>query len=170
MLPLDSPYWLELRHAYGRALDIPPLLAQLEQSPEPKSRYDADPWNGLWSSLCHQGDAYTASYAAVPHILRICLASAGPVDCAFFQLPACIEIARATGRGPRIPDQLAEAYFASSRQLSECAFKHATREWDQDMTQCVLGALAVAKGHIKLAEAIVNLDGDIMDRIIAGDW
>ena len=25
----------------------------------------------LWSSLCHEGDVYTASYAAVPHIVQM---------------------------------------------------------------------------------------------------
>ena len=99
VVPLNSKDWQTLTHAYGGASDVPELLAQLALNPKPKSDYRSEPWFMLWSSLCHQGTAYNASYAAVPHIVRICLTSDGPIDSSFFQLPACIEIARATGQG-----------------------------------------------------------------------
>lgn len=51
--------WSQLSHAYGTAEDIPGLLDRLE--PDPRSPV----WNDLWSSLCHQGTVYTASYAAL---------------------------------------------------------------------------------------------------------
>src|SRR5262245_20537797 len=169
-LPLDAPDWKDLHHAYGAASDVPKLLQDLALNPQPKSSYDSEPWFMLWSSLCHQGTVYTASYAAVPHIVDIGLTSTGPIDFSFFQLPACIEIARAKGRGPTLPEHLAGAYLAALKQLHECAFKHASDEWDEGMALSVAAALAAAQGQLRVAEAIINLDGELMDRIIDQDF
>jgi hypothetical protein len=38
------------------------------------------------------------------------------------------------------------------------------------MAQSVAAALAASKGETELAQAIVNLDDDIIRRINAGDW
>lgn len=69
MLQLDSDQWTRLRHAYGEASNIPALLRALPTA-EVKRGADAEPWMSLWSSLCHQCDVYSASYAAVPHIVE----------------------------------------------------------------------------------------------------
>lgn len=61
--------WDELNHAFGSAGDIPALLADLAFFPA-ESSYEAEPWFSLWSSLCHQGDIYSASFAAVPEIVK----------------------------------------------------------------------------------------------------
>jgi hypothetical protein len=70
MLDLNSPGWHELTQAYGAAETIPALLQQLQTAPQSKD-YRSEPWLSLWSSLCHQGDIYTASCAAVPHVTAI---------------------------------------------------------------------------------------------------
>ncbi|GMA16810.1 hypothetical protein E5F05_16535 [Deinococcus metallilatus] len=67
-LPLDDPRWNELTNAYGSAGDIPVLLRELEK-PSESWAWDDEPMYSLWSSLWHQGDVYTASYAAVPYLL-----------------------------------------------------------------------------------------------------
>jgi len=54
--------WADLTDAYGSASDIPVLLNQIKESPEP--------WMKLWSRLYHQGTISTASYAAVPVIVQ----------------------------------------------------------------------------------------------------
>lgn len=51
--------WSELEHANGPADDIPEILAAL--SPHT----DSEIWHVLWSQLCHQGDVYSASFAAL---------------------------------------------------------------------------------------------------------
>lgn len=109
MLSLDSLAWRQLNHAYGPATDTPQLIEQLALNAGPKADYQAEPWFTLWSSLCHQGDVYSASYAAVPHLVRICLDARGPIDFGFFLMPACVEIARVGGRGPEMPQQLSQA-------------------------------------------------------------
>jgi hypothetical protein len=63
-LDLDSARWKALRHAYGPAVDTPRLLRKLESR-------DKDALNEVYNSLFHQSDVYPASYAAVPHLVRI---------------------------------------------------------------------------------------------------
>lgn len=169
MLALDSPIWGDLRHAYGAAGNIPELLRTLALDPSQSSDYREEPWFTLWSSLCHQGDVNTASYAAVPHLVDICRNAQMQVDSSFFQLPACIEISRANGNGPSVLADLLKDYESSLSTLHECAFKQATFEWSKEFASCVAAALAAAKGQIRLAEAILNLDDDAIVRLVEGE-
>jgi hypothetical protein len=166
---LDLTDWSTLQHAYGQADDIPPLLHRLSLDPTPKNPND-EPWFSLWSALRHQGDVYSASYVAVPQIVRIGLTVRGPIDSGFFMLPACIEIARSIGRGPTLSDAATGPYLLALRQLHDCAYAHSDDPWDSDMTQSIAAALAASKGQIELAQALVNLDRDIIYKINASDW
>ena len=64
MSALEEIHWRELSHAYGFASDLPALLQQLYAFPS-EANSSSEPWHSLWSSLYHQGDIYSASYAAV---------------------------------------------------------------------------------------------------------
>ncbi len=66
MLSADSPRWAELEHAYGDATQLPTHLYELFD----KQNYDDDPNHVLFGCLCHQGSVYTATYAAVPHVVN----------------------------------------------------------------------------------------------------
>ncbi|WP_245293744.1 hypothetical protein [Rhizobium bangladeshense] len=145
-------------------------MKNLQESPEPMPAPNAEPWFSLWSSLCHQGDVYTASYAAVPHIVRIALTTATPIDFSFYQLPASIEVSRKTGRGPELPADLEEAYRHAIAPLTECVSLHRHEAWDRWTFRSASAAQAVAKGHIDIAEALSNLDDDIIARIINSDF
>jgi hypothetical protein len=165
MLALDDPLWGQLEHAYGKASDIPGYLRILAKSTEPTESIDAEPWYTLWSKLCHQDDVYTASYAAVPHLVHIAASAKGPIDSSFLQLPAAIEAARHFGRGPEIPDVLAHDYHEALRRLSECVSLQLKNPWDRSMLRVAAAAAAVAKGHPDVAEALLNLDDDWISRI-----
>lgn len=165
MLSLDDPRWSELRHAYGDAADVPQLLRTLASSTGPKAGYQDEPWFSLWSSLCHQGDVYTASYAAVPHLVQIASEVKEPIDFSFFQLPTAIEVARRTGHGPDIPEALADDYHRAIGQLIENVSLHRNEAWDQSMLLSASAAQAVAKGHVDVAEALLNLDADWIAKI-----
>ena len=65
MLPLDSPRWKELRQAYGSAGNIPKLIKAISENK------DTSAWEDLWSSLCHQYSIYSATFAAIPHLVSI---------------------------------------------------------------------------------------------------
>ena len=170
MLPLDDPQWSSLADAYGAASGIPDLLRALAADPRPKPGYEAEPWFSLWSGLCHQDDVYTASYAAVPHIVAIASGAPGPIDFSFFQLPAAIEIARHTGRGPVVPAELAADYHAAITSLIDCVALHRHDDWDEPILLSALSAQAVAKGHYDVAEALFNLDEHMIARIINLDF
>lgn len=170
MLQLDDPRWAQLSHAYGSASDVPELLRQLGRATSPSGANMREPWFTLWSSLCHQDDVYDASYAAVPYIIAIACEATGLVDFSFFQLPAAIEIARNNGRGPQMPAFLAEAYHDAIARLTECVALHRQDTWDEPTLLSALTAQAVAKGHHRVAEAIMNLDDDLISKLIALDF
>jgi hypothetical protein len=155
MLELDDPRWAELRHAYGAASDIPTLLRQLKSTSSSSGR--EEPWFTLWSSLAHQGDVYTASFAAVPHVIRVLTYDPTTSDPSFFQFPAWVEICRQRN-SVAIPDYLSAGYSSALRQLPSLVAAAARREWDDAFLSCALSAIAAAKGHITIAEAALELD------------
>lgn len=169
MISLDSSEWHRLKHAYGAASNIPQLLRHLADNPSPTKNYRDEPWFSLWSALCHQGSVYDASFAAVPHIVEVGIAASGPIDFGFFQLPASIELGRHRQPTLDLPPHLKTPYLAALHRLHECAFKHAGDDWDGGMAQVIAMGLAAAKGQIRLAEAIGELNSDIIARIISAD-
>ncbi len=53
-------------------------------------------WDELWNELQHQGDLCEASYAAVPHLVQVYLATE-TTDWNTYALVASIELARGKG-------------------------------------------------------------------------
>jgi hypothetical protein len=157
MLDLHSPRWAELEHAYGRASDIPALLRQLETLP---SDGEKEPWLTLWSALAHQGDVYSASFAAVPHVVRVLSTAPAKADFMYFDFPAWVEICRQK-KGVPIPEDLKPAYFAALAQLPSLVAAAAPREWDVDFLRGALAAIAAAKGYGDIAEAIEELSPEV---------
>lgn len=170
MLALGDPRWGQLSHAYGQAHDIPELLRTLAADTNPAKTAGSEPWFSIWSSLCHQGDVYDASYAAVPHIVHLAVEAEDPIDFSFFQFPAAVEIAREQKRGPNIPLDLVDAYYGAIAALGEAIAKHRREMWDKDTLLSVLSALAVTKGHHRISEAIMNLDDNLIQRLIDLDF
>jgi hypothetical protein len=160
MLPLDDPRWVGLRHAYGSAADIPDLIRALKLSTSPRKGQTDEPWHSLWSSLCHQGDVYTASYVAVPHIVQLASETRTPIDFSFYLLPAAIEVARKSGQGPAVPEGHARDYHRAIARLVDVVSIHRDDPWDRATLLSAAAALAVAKGDIDVAEALINLTDD----------
>ena len=159
MLSLESNDWSQLTHAYGAANDIPGLLAQLSEYPS-KSGYDSEPFFSLWSSLCHQGDTYTAAYAAVPHIIALAAAAPNRITYDFLLLPVSIEIARQTGRGPEVPAKLGDSYSAAIKSMTAIIGQLHVDEMGETWCLACGAAVAIASGNPTLAEAILELEGD----------
>lgn len=165
MLNLDSPKWSELSHAYGVASDIPALLRQLETMPA--SDGEKEPWFSIWSSLAHQGDVYSASFAAVPHVVRILAQAPNRADFSYFQFPAWIEICRQKKSVP-IPQELKADYFSALQQLPSLVAAAADREWDESFLLCALSAIAAAKGYGTVAEAVQELHLSVAEEFL--EW
>jgi hypothetical protein len=156
MLPLESPAWVTLQHAYGSAADIPARLREIAADPASSSPSEG-PWFDLWSALCHQGDVYSASFAAVPHFVQTL---ADHIDCAcfdFFLLPASIEVARHR-RGVPVPANLADDYRRSLAHFPTLAGAAAVGPWDTTRCRSILAAVAVAKSQFDTAELLIEID------------
>jgi hypothetical protein len=163
-MTLDSPRWSQLRHCYGPATDTPGLLRDREAFPD--SHGQTEPWFTLWGSLCHQGDIYPASFAAVPHIVRVLATDPKRATYGFFLLPACVEIARIK-KGVRIPDHLEGPYLAAIRRLPSLAGLAATKEWSVEFLGSALAAMAVDTGHATIGEAALELNEMVAQEFLA---
>lgn len=158
MLSLDDSRWSELQHAYGDAADIPELLSQLAGLPS--SENNNEPWFSIWSALAHQGDVYSASFAAVPHVIEALASAPLKADFSYFQFPAWVEVCRIK-KGVSVPEDIAPAYFKSLARLPALVAAAASRQWDEGFLCCALSAVAAAKGQPAIAEAVLELTPDV---------
>jgi hypothetical protein len=154
MLELSSPRWEELHDAYGTAGRIPELLRQLSGLPSDEG--DSEPWFSLWSALAHQGDVYSASFAAVPHVIAALATSPEIASEGYFHFPAWIEICRQR-KAVEIPDDLKAAYFDALQRVPGLVASAANRSWNPAFTACALSATAAAKGQHDLAAALLEM-------------
>lgn len=165
MIDLDSPRWSELRHADGTAADIPPLLRALESLPGAEN--NSEPWFSLWSALAHQGDVYSASFAAVPHVVRALESDPERADSTYFQFPAWIETCRQK-HAVQVPDDLAAAYSAALSKLPRLIAAASGRDWDEGFLCCAMAALAASKGAGVVAEAALALSPEVAEQFL--EW
>ena len=154
----DTLRWRDLKHAYGSAGDIPGLLRQLVTLPASSGR--DEPWFYLWSALAHQGDVYSASFAAVPHVVRALSIAPTRAGSSFFHFPAWVETCRQKTATP-IPEDLRQAYFDALACLPSLVAAAADRDWDSETLACILSAIAAAKGHGAVAEVAQELTPDV---------
>ncbi len=96
------------------------------------------------------------------------LAPTSPVCDSPLQLIVCIEIARANGKGPEVPAGLAAPYWEALRCLPGVVRVMAGSAWDADRCLVAASAMAVANGHPRLAEAILELEPTLLDDFL--DW
>jgi hypothetical protein len=161
VLPLSSADWSSLTDAYGHAEHIPGLLRSL--STFPSSSGNSEPWFSLWSALCHQGDVYSASFAAVPHIIQALSTSPKRAGFDYFLLPAAVEVARVE-KSVAIPDALRASYVEALSRLPALASSAVQGQGDQILGQSALAAFAVGVGDVALARLLIEIDhGDIAE-------
>jgi hypothetical protein len=165
ILSLDSPRWHSLQHAYGVASDIPTLLRQLDTLPD--SHGEAEPWFSLWSALAHQGDVYSASFAAVPHVIGALSTSPTEASFTYFQFPAWVEICRAK-KNVAVPSDLLPAYSDALAKMPSLVGAAAEREWNEDFLVCAMSAIAASKGFTSVAEAAQELTPDVASEFM--EW
>jgi len=148
-----------LRHAYGVATDIPDLLARAATDRRPGHHRDST-WFALWSALCHQGDAYSASLAAVPHLIAQAPEALARHSYEPLLLAASIEQARLEGRAPAVPDGLTPAYLSAIQAGRDLAERAVPGAWSDDARIALSGSLAVFRGDLAGAHAIFEADAE----------
>jgi hypothetical protein len=156
VISLHASGWGALGHAYGEATDIPSLLQAIEQDPS-SSDPSEGPWYKLWSALYHQGDIYSASFAAVPHVVRILGLSPHNACFDFFLFPASVEVARNRSR-IEVPASLAVPYRESLGQLPAIAAAASRRDWAGPLGRSIVAAVAASKGQFSAAELLLEIE------------
>lgn len=153
-LPLDSPRWPELAQAYGPAQDVPRLVEHLELVSDAER---GEIWFGLWSLLCRQGSVYTASYAALPHLVGFAERRPLAERARSLHLVGAIEAGRLRPDAPPLPDSLAAAYHDALARVPGMIARSVGEAWDADTAQVLVSVLAIAKGHARLGMAALDL-------------
>jgi hypothetical protein len=153
--PID---WQLLSHAYGPAGDIPALLDRARTDRRPV-HVPGSAWFDLWSALCHQGDAYTASYAAAPALVEIAQSRRHtPEQFDSLHLLGCIELARLEQRGPQVPEGLAAAYHAAMADAPTLVSEALSQPWPTEFRDALQACAAALRGDPATARALFDRD------------
>jgi hypothetical protein len=140
MLSFDDPRWTDLKGGYRTPFDPRPLLIKLENTQDIEAI-----WHELWGELHHQGDVGEASFAAIPHLVRI-YRGRYVIDSNTYAIVAIIELARAQGNNPDVPEWLLASYLKAIQELAETGVAEILRADDPDIVRAILSVLAIAKG------------------------
>ena len=152
MLAYDDPRWKHLNGGYGKPYDPTAALSALESGANIQ-----EAWAELWQELHHQGDIGEASYAAVPHLVRIHRHS-GNLDWNLYALMSTIEVERHRRSNPVLPDWLEPSYRDAWETLLDLALADLKKSEDQLTVRAILGAIALCKGLIKFGALISSFD------------
>jgi hypothetical protein len=155
VMDLDDDRWSDLRGGYKVVYDPRPALRALA------ARYDDKTiWNELWEELHHQGDVGSASYAAIPEIVRIS-AEHVPANWATYGLAAVVEEARlADERNPPIPNWIEPHYRAAWQMLLRLALRDLAATTDEATATYALAVVAFHRGSLSMARMVMSTDDE----------
>jgi hypothetical protein len=119
----------------------------------------------LWEELHHQGDVDEASYAAVPHLVRIAEGLASR-SWQFYGLVSVIEIERHRKTNPVLPSRVEEDYYAAWKRITSMASHDLEANDDPSFVRSALGAIALAKKEQKLGALIILSDHSEIEQIV----
>lgn len=157
MISLDDPRWESLEGGYRVPYDASVPLTALESGD--------DVWEELWEELHHQGDLGEASYAAVPHLVRIC-AALPDRDWNVYALVSTIEVERHRKSNPPIPKWIRADYQKALTDLLALGLNDLERIEDPLTIRSILGAVALTKGAVKLGAWISFADESEIDEVL----
>lgn len=124
---------------YRTAFDPRPSLHNLELNVRVE-----EAWHELWQELHHQGDVGEASYAALPHLVRI-HGERKEDDWNTYALVAVIELARGKGKNPDVPEWLKKEYFSAIQDMAKLGLTEILRAKDPEHVRVILSVIALAK-------------------------
>ena len=159
-MTLDDPKWKTLNGGYRTPYDASQMLRQIGEG----TSVD-EAWEELWDELHHQGDVGEASYATVPHLVRI-QQSKSDADWNVYALLSTIEIGRHRKGNPPLPNWIAQSYHHAWSDLIEVAVRDLRNTNEPLAVRSILGALALAKQQVKLGMFISNTDESEIDELL----
>ncbi|KQN86980.1 hypothetical protein ASE90_06800 [Sphingomonas sp. Leaf67] len=133
-----------LLNAYGEPFDPGPLIEAWHESAA------SEVVRELWDNLYHQGSVNSASYAAVPGIVRM-LEQAELPDWNGYALIASIEEARLAGGSVPMPVELAGDYETAWKSALPLALRDLREAQDDSLVRSLITVIALAKGQRTLA-------------------
>lgn len=165
MLPLDDRRWSKVSDAYGKADDVIQWLRELRQA-VPNLDGDLGGYD-YYGSLCHQYTVYTATYAAIPHLID--LARLTPPDSpGRMTILSFVGFSVACAKLPRtdkIPKFLQRDYAAALQAaipLIAESLPHATDDSDHAPNlRALFAAMAAIKGFAGLAFILADMECSI---------
>lgn len=160
MLSFDDERWDRLCGGYQVPVDLRPLLTAVELGEHPE-----DAWLALWQEVYHQGDVGEASYAAVPHLVRIYRAR-GERDWNAISLAGAIELARLGGKGPELPSWGAGAYREALVELARLGLRDVDGTNDKNYIASVLGLVAVINGLHNHGQLLLEYTDDELQELL----
>ncbi len=150
MLSFDDKRWDGLEGGYRMPCDPRSLLERIESGSDLENA-----WYELWGELHHQGEVGEASYASVPHLVRIHRRRGAP-DWNPYALVACIELARTKGNNPALPGWLAEEYLDSIQELAKIGLAEFSLAKTPEDIRGILMILALSKEARTYARLILE--------------
>ena len=150
MLSYDDKRWRALRGGYRTQFDPRPLLLKLERGED----LDAT-WRELWNELHHQGDVGEASYAAVPHLVRIVRKRKSRLWNTF-ALVAIIELARGERKNPEVPVWMKTEYLRAIQELAKIGASELIRAKEPEEVRAILSILAISRGARTYGRCLIN--------------
>ncbi len=166
MRTIQNIEWHELRHAYGPADDLPNLLNVIENFPA-EHDWKSEPWFSLWSNLYHQGSNYSASLAALPHIVSALSQAPSKATLSFFLLPVSIAIADDASPIMVVP-QIRADFVESVSQLGKIAAAALPSISDIHVATAAQAAVLVSQGLYRQANDLLEMDGDLSSQTAPG--
>jgi hypothetical protein len=100
-----------------------------------------------------------ASYAAVPHLVRI-YRRRTTVDWNIYAIVAIIELARARGSNPEVPEWLAAEYFQAISDLAEIGISELAAAENTELVRGILGIIAISKKLRTYGELMIEYSED----------
>ena len=160
MITIEDDRWAALEGGYRTAYDGRPVLRQLA-----KSMADPEAWKEVWNNLHHQGDVGVASYAAVVVMAEL-QSTSDHVHWNFYSFASAVETEGHKSSNPEVPAWLATDYCNAWKSIRNLASRDIQRTNDELVVRSIIGALALASGHLKLGALIADLDGSELDELL----
>jgi hypothetical protein len=92
--------------------------------------------------------------------IRAYSSPAGTLDWSTYAIVATIELARANGKNPQVPEWLAESYSATIQELSKIGASEIFNAVDQEEVRAILGVLAISVGARTHARFLIEYSED----------
>ena len=146
MVDLDSKIWSTLKHAGGFATGYPAIIRSLSALIETDGVPDDELSERMWD-ICHQQTTYTASVAAIPHLIAICEETnpEQPIRKSLLDLIAYTVACIRTNRTDAAPEIVA-AFDHSLSSFTELVQRTVLFADGRTELCRLLGALSIAQG------------------------